>query len=229
MRLLWAFMGYSTGYKSFTGTVEVLSGALLLFRPTTTLGSLVGIAAMTNVAMLDFCYDVGVKLFSCHLLVFLVILAWPDRRRLADFFIRNQATEPVSLTPPRSARWLKISGAMLKTTVICGFIYMGLGDSLRSILRPTTAPSAAISLEGVFDVQDFIRNDIPVPAWSDPKRWQTVTLTPLFGTMGIHLANGGKFFHDGVINAADGTLAITKIGSTFKNENATKIGPIVLK
>jgi hypothetical protein len=118
---------------------------------------------------------------------------------------------------------------MLKTTVIGGFIYMGLGDSVRSILRPTTAPSAAISLEGVFDVQDFIRNDIPVPAWSDPKRWQTVTFTPLFGTIGIHLANGDKFFYDGVINAADGTLTITKVGTTFKNENATKIGPVVLK
>jgi hypothetical protein len=222
-------MGYSAWYKSFTGMVEILSGALLLSRRTTTLGALVGIAAMTNVAMLDLCYDVGAKLFSCHLLLFMVILALPDWRRLVDLLLRNRATESVLLAPPLSVRWLKVSGVMLKTAVIGGFIYAGVDDSVRAILRPASAPSAAVSLEGVFDVRDFVQNDVPVPAWSDPKRWQTVTFTPLFGTIGIHLTNGDKFFYDGVIDAADGSLTITKVATSFKNENAAKIDPIVFK
>jgi uncharacterized membrane protein YphA (DoxX/SURF4 family) len=67
MALLWNFMGFSTAYTIFVGAAEVLGGLLLLFRRTATLGALVVIAVMSNIVMLNFCYDVPVKLYSVHL------------------------------------------------------------------------------------------------------------------------------------------------------------------
>src|SRR5690606_10086923 len=51
MGLLWTFMGYSTAYNVFTGGAEVLAGALMFFRRTTTLGALLSIAVMSNIVM----------------------------------------------------------------------------------------------------------------------------------------------------------------------------------
>jgi len=230
MRLLWAFMGYSPGYKAFTGIVEILSGTLLLFRRTATLGALVGMAAMANVAMLDICYDVGLKLFTCHLLIFMVVLAWPDRGRLFSLLVLNRATEPAAVTPVPSARWVRIARFALKAAVIGGFIYQAVAwdQPVMALFRPAKAPTAA-AVEGVFDVQAFVRNEVPIPAWADPKRWQVVTFTPLFQTIGVHLTNGDKFFFHGVIDAAEGTLTLAQSGPTFKSATVAMNVPIVLK
>src|ERR1043165_6968525 len=79
--LLWTFMGFSPAYVCFSGAAEVLGATLLLFRRTTTLGALVLVGVMCNVVMLNFCYDVGVKLFSVHLLAMAAFLMLPDASR----------------------------------------------------------------------------------------------------------------------------------------------------
>src|SRR5262245_48230386 len=61
MGMLWTFMGASHAYTSFTGAVECLGGLLLFMPQTTLLGAIVVAAAMGNVAMLNFSYDVPVK------------------------------------------------------------------------------------------------------------------------------------------------------------------------
>ncbi len=231
MRLLWAFMGYSPGYKAFTGIVEVLSGALLLFRRTTTLGALVGIAAMANVAMLDISYDVGLKLFTCHLLVFMVVLAWQDRSRLLNVFVFNRPTEPVAMAPTSPAAWVRISGFALKAAVIGGFLYQAVAwdRPLGSFFSPAEAALAPVELGGSFEVETFSRNGVTIPAWTDPRRWQVLTFTPLFQTIGVHLANGDKFFLHGSIDAPAGILTVTKIGTTFKAADTPTQQLIVLK
>ena len=56
-------MGYSRPYAIFCGLVETVGGLLLFWQRTTTLGALIVAASMANVAMLNFSYDVPVKLF----------------------------------------------------------------------------------------------------------------------------------------------------------------------
>ena len=68
MRLLWAFMGYSLPYTFFAGFMEALGGVLLMWRRTTPLGALVVIAVLINVVLMNFCYDVPVKIWSSELL-----------------------------------------------------------------------------------------------------------------------------------------------------------------
>ena len=104
MGLVWTFMAASPAYTFFSGIAEVMGGVLLLFRRTTLLGGLVSIGVMLNVVMLNFCYDVPVKLFSFHLMFMGVVLIVPDAKRLFGLLVLNRATEPASLQPPYTGK-----------------------------------------------------------------------------------------------------------------------------
>ncbi|HUH25241.1 MAG TPA: hypothetical protein VLY87_01315, partial [Flavobacterium sp.] len=75
MGLLWTFMGYSKTYSIFGGLCQVSAGFLLFFRRTSAIGSFLALIVMANIVVLNFSYDVPVKLFSTHLvLISLLIL-----------------------------------------------------------------------------------------------------------------------------------------------------------
>ena len=90
MGLLWTFMGYSTAYNIFTGLGEVIGGAFSFFKRTRLIGALIVIAIMSNVVMLNFAYDVPVKLFSIHLFSMAIFLIVPDIKRLLNIFFFNR-------------------------------------------------------------------------------------------------------------------------------------------
>ena len=97
MRLMWMFQGYSQAYTFFGGLAEATAGVLLLWRRTATLGALLAMAVMTNVVMLNFCYDVCVKLYSMQLLVIATLIASPQLRRM----LRAVLGHAVAEVPPR--------------------------------------------------------------------------------------------------------------------------------
>lgn len=92
MALLWTFMEYSRPYAIFGGLMECAAVLLLCFRRTATLGALVCLAVMTNVALLNFAYGVPVKLYSTMLVVSAAVLVLYDVPRLVSMFVTNRAT-----------------------------------------------------------------------------------------------------------------------------------------
>jgi hypothetical protein len=76
--LLWTLMSASRPYAFFGGALEMLAIVLLAFRRTATLGALVCLVVVTNVAVLDLCYDVPVKLFSLGLAASAAVLVLLD-------------------------------------------------------------------------------------------------------------------------------------------------------
>lgn len=124
MGILWTFMGASPAYTKFCGLAEVLGGVLLLFRRTATLGALVAMADMANVVMLNFSYDVPVKLYSSHLLMMSCFLLIPDAAALAHFFFLQQASRLEGVWPPRiERRHLRIGALVFQGLVICSVLY----------------------------------------------------------------------------------------------------------
>jgi hypothetical protein len=99
MGLLWTFMGHSPAYNFFTGFIEFLGAALLLFRRTATLGALIVIGAMSQVLMLNLSYDVPVKQLSIQLIVMACFIAAPDVKRLVALLVLNRPTAPRPATP----------------------------------------------------------------------------------------------------------------------------------
>jgi hypothetical protein len=177
MGLLWTFMGYSKPYSFFTGFVECIAGALLLFRRTATLGALVSAAALVNVVLLNFCYDVAVKLFSSMLLLTALFLAAPRLRALFDVLVGGRAVAASAPQPlfarrryDRMARRLGIAFAV--------FLLVGEGWTIgaEARARRTTPPTLA-AIAGEYDVVEFVRDGRLVPPLlSEASRWRSVSI-----------------------------------------------------
>jgi hypothetical protein len=114
MGMLWTFMGASRPYTIFAGLLEVIAALLLLWRRTALIGAVLAIAAIINIVVLNFSYDVALKLFSLRLLAFAIALTLPDGRRL----LKAALGEPVERIVPRprsthrrelARRWTRVT------------------------------------------------------------------------------------------------------------------------
>jgi len=179
MGLLWTFMGFSTPYTFCAGACELLGGVLLFFRRATTLGALVTAAAMMNVAVLNYAYDVPVKLLSTHLVLMCGYLLIPDLRALCDFFIRNQPAAPAPVQPHFAARRWRIAEGIVKTLFIGYMVVVSAIGTIQGYSQ--YGPAAPKSpLYGIWDVEEFTRDGQTLPPLlTDTVRWRRfVTQSP---------------------------------------------------
>ncbi|MGE5180864.1 MAG: hypothetical protein ACM31C_02320 [Acidobacteriota bacterium] len=171
MGILWTFMGASGPYAVFSGLMELTGGVLLLWRATTLVGALVLVPVLTNVVMLNFCYDVAVKLFSSELLVTALVLIAPDVPRLIAL-VRGRAVPaatPSTFLPPR---W-RTAKLVVKVLVIAVAGYTSVTDQLS--LRGTGRPS---SLAGAWQVDRVVRDGVEAPPLAtDGKRWKLLVVS----------------------------------------------------
>ncbi len=211
MGVLWSSIGSSPAYETFAGCAEMLGGILLIAPRTTTLGALVCLADLTQVFALNMTYDVPVKLLSFHLLLLALFLLAPDLSRLADFFLRNRATEP-SRAPQlfhsrRKNRIALAAQIVLGVWIVAGNAYGGWsawhtygGGRPRSVLY------------GIWDVDQLsIVGQLRAPLLTDYGRWRRVVFDfperMAFQRMDSSLASYGAS-----INVNDKILALTKSG-----------------
>lgn len=156
MGLLWTFMGASAPYVIFTGLGEMLGGLLLTMRRTALLGALVSAAVMTQVAVLNFCYDVPVKIFSTLLLFEALVLLAYDARRLLFALIPQV---------PRAA-WWKIA---LRTVAVVAVCVLFLEQALE--FRDQLANRSP--LRGIWRVDTLRINGVNRPPLiTDATRWR---------------------------------------------------------
>lgn len=111
MGLAWVYMGYSHIYNLFAGGLECLGSLLLLFPQTTLLGSLLNLGVMGNIFMMNLSFDIPVKINSGMYILMSLWLIWPDRWRVMQFFIQNQAVDAPAPTPAwpwykQTIKWL---------------------------------------------------------------------------------------------------------------------------
>lgn len=127
--LLWAFMGYSTSYTVFLGIIEVLSGFLLLFRRTTALGALLVLLIMINVAVINFSYDVPVKLFALHMIGYAILLLYPFFNSIFQFFILKKETKLAEQTEIVFPKFIQAYKKIIKGVVIVSFTLLFMNFS----------------------------------------------------------------------------------------------------
>ncbi len=176
MRLSWMFVGYSRVYQVFTGAVETAAGLLLLKRSTVTLGLMLGAAAFANVTLINFAYDVPVKLYASHLLLGAALLLALDAPRLYTLLVLNRPVPgTAAYDPPDTRPWhrrarLAIKGAILLLIGVVPVV-TAYGRSRAVAAETAAAPFRA----GVYDVHRFARNgDTLPPLLPDTLRWRDV-------------------------------------------------------
>ena len=182
MGLLWTFMGVSPAYVVFAGAAETLGAVLLLFRRTTMLGALVLAGVMTNVVMLNFCYDVPVKIMSAHYLAMCLFLLLPDLRRLANVIVLDGIAQPAARGElVLRARWMRVTRRVVKCGVI-GVVAIATVQPIASRYSMMTAEQPRTWYGGTWAVTSFHRDGQEVPAnLTETTRWKRVRFQPQGG------------------------------------------------
>ncbi len=176
MGLAWTYVGYSPAFSMFAGMAEVVGGVLLFFRRTTLLGALLVAAVMFNVMVMNFTFDIPVKLYSTLLVLMAIFLIAPDARRLCQVVLWNQATQP---RPPYvfklSRRW-RVTALVAKIIFIGGMASSMVYNSWEGA-RTYGDQRPKPALYGIFDVDQFVRGaDTLLPLTTDTKRWKQLVL-----------------------------------------------------
>jgi uncharacterized membrane protein YphA (DoxX/SURF4 family) len=171
MGLLWTFMGYSAPYTVFAGLLEAIGGVLLLWRRTTTVGALVAAAVMFNVAMLNLCYDVPVKLYSLQLFIMALAIAAPRARAVLAVLLGGAAPEVpararMSLRSERARLIVKLAILALMAWRVYGTMSEQAGGDARKH-----------ELQDAWVVDSFMIDGVEGTA-TDPLRWQKLAFNP---------------------------------------------------
>jgi hypothetical protein len=182
MRLLWTFMQYSRPYSFFGGLMESAAIVLLCFRRTATLGALVTMAVMTNVALMNLAYDVQVKLYALMIVASAGVLVLYDARRLVAVFVTNQAVKPAPQPTlfdgrmPGSLRWaIKL---LLLGSVTASSVAAFQSTSARVV--------ASTGVAGAWGVTSYTRDPDATDAAAGP-RWRRIIVDD--GSLTVRLDN----------------------------------------
>jgi hypothetical protein len=201
MSLLWTFMGYSRPYAFFGGMMELAVVLLLCFRRTATLGALVCMAVMTNVALMNYSYDVPVKLYATMIVLSAAVLVSYDAPRLIALLINNKTAPPAQLSPlpqdriPTSLRW----------TIKIGLVGSVLLSSVVAIGRLVDTVSRDVSgFDGRWVVTSFAREG---SVTGDPMRWKQISVSGNF--LAFRLASDTVVRCRATKGASTGTLPFT--------------------
>lgn len=184
MGLLWTFMGHSKVYGGFTGIMEAGAGFLLLFHNTKTLGALLSVAVMSNVVLMNFCFDVPVKLFSSHLLLISLIILAPNMRKLYNFFVLNKTETLDHCRLIFENKWKAWSRTIGKALLILGFsgsiVYMGIENMYTNGSWAPPAP-----LKGSYHATAFYEtgNDSLKEADHKNSHWKRLHLSGNYGSI----------------------------------------------
>ena len=172
MGLAWTYMAQSEGFNMFAGGMEVLGGLLLIPRRTQTLGAMVTMGVMLQVAMMNFFYDIPVKLFSVNLILLAAIIFFADIKRFVNVFIRNRAVDKAKYYKPSEDShynklifWLKV---ICTAGLITLFSFQGYSRERNYGDKRQKPP-----LYGIWEVTHFVKNgDTLAPLVTDKERWR---------------------------------------------------------
>lgn len=126
---------------------------------------------MTHVAVMNFMFDIPVKIFSVHLALMALFIFSTDIKRFINVFITNKATAAYDYYNPikdntyhKTIFWLKLVFTLILSGV---FLLQGWGNSRSkdNIDKPL--------LYGVWETTHFIKeNDTIPPLITDNQRWR---------------------------------------------------------
>jgi uncharacterized membrane protein YphA (DoxX/SURF4 family) len=220
MRLMWTFMGYSTPYTMFAGFAEAIGGALLLWRRTATIGAVVLIPVMTNVVLLNFCYDVPVKLYSTELLIMAIAVASPSAPRLLAAALGRPVADARPGAPrSRLGAWASRLAALAMTAAIAA----GLYDEFR--IRPDHSAHVH-ELYGLWAVDSFIADGVEHPPLAtDADRWRLCSFAGRRVAVATMAGRGQGFPIEVDARAQTITLAVDQARTQNETWSYTRPGP----
>lgn len=220
MALLWDFMRYSRPYNFFGGFMELAVVVLLCFRRTTTLGALLCLAVMTNVAILNYAYGVPVKLYATMIVASAAVLVLYDFRRLVAVFVKNETALPA----PRDTRLLgRIPPAARWTAklVLVGSVFLSCMMTMGGFTRRQSAKSPG-PLDGGWAVTEFSSSP---QSSTDSPRWRRLIINE--GLVAMRLDTDSLIYCGRTASSTASTLAFTCAGGRKGDMHWTRSGDLL--
>lgn len=176
MGLAWTYMGYSEGFNMFTGFMEITGALLLIPRRTQTLGAFIIMGVMTHVAVMNFMFDIPVKLLSTHLIFMALVIFMTDIKRFTNVFFTNKDTGALNYYHPINDEtyhkvifWLKSVFLFIIVIAVSFIGYQGERNQGHKRDKPF--------LYGIWEASYFIKNkDTLPPLITDQYRWRYLVL-----------------------------------------------------
>lgn len=215
--LLWTFMGASESYNIFIGLLETSTAILLLFRRTTRLGSLIAIAILVNVLILNIGYDTLVKAFITNLLFINMFILGPHINGLLSFFLSNRYTSVGDSTiniELKICPWVRYG---VKSLVVVFMLFYHYTVNI-NMLEHSSNPQLA-SLEGIYEAKEFYRNNqFRPPLTTDSSRFRRIVINEE-GYLTFQFMNDSSVQYDIKGDTVDKSIALsTWRDSTFKSK-----------
>jgi hypothetical protein len=178
-KIYWMSVGIVPWYQVFGGVVEIIAGALLFFRKTTTFGAILLIGALGDITFVNYAYDGGVHVYAFYFVLLGLFIAADDFPKLYNLLILERYTVPYRVYPDFKKPWLKYTRIGLKVlTFIIFFGVLTYTEVINFKYDPYKQPSTAgvKKLRGNYYVTEFKVNgeDIPYNPL-DSTRWQEAT------------------------------------------------------
>ena len=153
--LYWSAIGSSYSYNVAMGILELIPAVLLLFRRTRLLGGLIAVGVMSHIVVLNFSFDISVKVFSMMLLLASVLIIMPWGKMLFRFFIKGIITSGKAISKMGNSP----SRVWNATKIIA--IFLILTESLFPYVRASryNGDSAQkVYLHGAYKVESWVQN-----------------------------------------------------------------------
>lgn len=215
--LLWLFMGASKSYNFFAGFIEVLAGGLLLFKKTSALGSLMAIAVLTNVLILNIAYDTLVKTLLAHFILIGFFILAPNIKRVFIFFVLNKPSALTTIPTPFHQNKFKWVAYSLK------FIFIGLFTFLCakqfSEMADAQTKTYYGGIDGIYDIKEYYRNqERLLPLTTDTVRWKRIVINK-FNYLSVQFMNDSILQYSIQPDSINKSIALSLWNdSTFKSK-----------
>lgn len=200
MGMVWSMMGASAGYTFVSGLLEAFGALLLLFRRTKTFGALFSMTVMINVALLNFFYDVPVKIFSSHIVFLCIFILSVDVVALYRFFVLHKPTQLRFQKRTSDKKWKNVMLTGLKWLVV---VFLLFRSSSSLFYVPPAEP-----MEGLYTVEKFVINNQQVTSCgSDSIGWKKLIISG-YGRMNVIFNNDSTKVFEGTLDTAKKTIKL---------------------
>jgi len=133
---------------------------------------LLSIGVLINVILINFSYDISVKVYCSFLLLLAMLITLPHIQRLFSFFFKDERTITISYQQFEYPKRFRIVYIACKTFVILFIFFDGLLDYIKTKnFNDDLAPRP--TFHGAYKVTQFIKNhDTLPPLETDKYRWK---------------------------------------------------------
>ena len=178
--LLWSMLGAMPVYEMICGWAEVAAGVLLLIRKTSLAGAMLTAFIMTNVLLYNLFYDVPVKLFAGHLVLFALFLILADVAPLFRFFVLNKSAVPKGVWVPPASRTSILKAMMISEicySVLALITSFNTANTRWNLFKAGQKPSPLL---GAWAVTDASRSPIKT---AEGRPWTNIYFDNTFRAM----------------------------------------------